>query len=156
MARFSAKGEGLKRLFGLAAQLKKRPSVKVGVLGSAAAAARGGGITQAELAVIHEYGAPGAGIPERSFLRRTHAAKQREWAGLAQQLLVRCAQGRITVEQALGLIGQKASADVRRTITSGSGVPPPLKAATIRRKGSSRPLVDTGRLLNAISYEVQK
>jgi hypothetical protein len=51
-------------------------------------------------------------------------------------------------------LGQQMVSDVNQTVRSGAGVPPPLKPATIARKGSSRPLVDTGRLLSAITWVV--
>jgi hypothetical protein len=36
-----------------------------------------------------------------------------------------------------------------------AGLEPPLQPATIRRKGSSTPLIDSGRLLQSFAYEVR-
>lgn len=113
-----------------------------------------GGMSMVELAAIHEFGAPGANIPERSFIRSTFAAKQRQAASMAERLAKAIVLKGMPVRQALGLMGAWGAAEVKRTITTGDGVPPPLKPATIARKGSTRPLVDTGRLLASITWEV--
>jgi hypothetical protein len=132
--------------------------VRVGVLAS-----QGGGgttedgkITMVELAAIHEYGSPAAGIPQRSFIRRALAWNSGPWlpafvSKLAKGVLV----GKMSEERALEILGARAVAEVKKTIT-GSEIPPPLRPATIAAKGSSRPLVDSGRLLGSISYEVKK
>lgn len=112
------------------------------------------GTSLLEIAAIHEFGAPGAGIPERSFIRSTFRDRQREAATMAERLAKAIVLRGMPVKQALGLLGAWGAAEVKRTITSGDGVPPPLKPATIARKGSSRPLVDTGRLLASITWEV--
>ena len=130
--------------------------VKVGVLAS-----KGGGepneagVTMVELAAIHEFGAPAAGIPERSFIRRTMKNKKRAigevTAMLARKLLD---QRGFTVRSALEVLGVFAATEVKKTITEGEHVPPPLAPATVAAKGSSRPLVDTGRLVGSINHEV--
>jgi hypothetical protein len=110
-------------------------------------------ITMVELAAIHEFGSPAANIPERSFLRRTFAARNPELQVLMGRLAKGIIAGKIGPEQAAHLLGQWSVAQVRKTITS-EHIPPPLQPATIARKGSDRPLVDTGRLLGAINYEI--
>ena len=148
---YRVSGNGLKRLQASAKQLAGKPRVKIGVLGGGD---HGPDLTNAELATIHEFGAPRAGIPERSFLRGTFDAKNREWQKFAEKLLKAIAAGRIDADQALGLLGERAVADVRKTIRN--GIDPPLKAATVRRKGSSKPLIDTGRLLQSISWSIER
>lgn len=135
--------------------------VRVGVLSSRGGAQPAAGtekvtqsITLAELAAIHEFGSPKAGIPERSFIRSTLMRRVRNelvdlCAKLAKQII---SQG-FDVKRAYGLLGSWASAEVKKTITT-TDIPPPLNAQTIRQKGSSRPLVDTGQLLNSITYEI--
>lgn len=148
---YRARGDGLKRLQASAKQLAGKPRVKVGVLGGGD---HGPDLTNAELATIHEFGAPRAGVPERSFLRSTADLKRREWLALLVKVLQAAVDGKTTVQVALELVGQKAVADVVARIRNGAGIPPPLKPATIAAKGSTRPLVDTGRLVQSIGYEV--
>lgn len=133
--------------------------VKVGVLAANGGAATDDGITMVELAAIHEFGAPGAGIPERSFIRSTFKVhKTKELANMQAKLAQAIILKDMPVKQALGLLGTWATAQVKRTI-SGRLVRPQLEESeagrrTIARKGSSTTLVDTGRLINAISFEV--
>lgn len=127
--------------------------VKVGVVGPGANESVEG-MTMVELAAIHEFGAPRAGIPERSFIRRTFAAKQEETGRVTALLAKRLLAGEFTLEKALNVLGMWASTAVKKTITEGDGIPPPLAPATVAAKGSSRPLVDTGRLLQSISWQV--
>lgn len=151
-SKFAAKGQGLEKLRKLARELSIRPQVKIGVLG--AAVYHGDELTNAELAAIHEFGAPRAGVPERSFLRSTADQKRRQWIDLLTKVLEKAVEGKTTPQVALELVGQKAVADVVAHIRTGAGIPPPLKPATIAAKGSTRPLVDTGRLVQSISYAV--
>jgi phage gpG-like protein len=157
-ARFTAKGKGLDELKALVKQLGEQPQIKIGVLtGSGASVGRGDGSTlsNVELAAIHEFGAPRAGIPQRSFLRDTADLKRDEWIAFLVRALKVVVAGRMPLETALDLTGQRAVADVLARIRQGKGIPPlPLAPATIKAKKSSRPLVDTGRLVQSIAYQV--
>lgn len=130
--------------------------VKVGVLqsGSAGQQVDGAEITMAELAAIHEYGAPKANIPERSFIRRTFGEQDGREAAkkfIAKQAKL-IVKKQIEPEEALERIGQWGVAAVRARVRE--GIAPALRPATIAAKGSSLPLVDTGGLMEALSYEV--
>ena len=113
----------------------------------------GSGITIAEIGTIHEFGAPAANIPERSFLRAT--VDQSE--GLLQKRLAhgmgQVLDGTQTVTGALSLVGETAVGAVQVRIAK--GIAPALAPATIAAKGSSKPLIDTGRLRGSIEYEVR-
>lgn len=130
--------------------------VKVGVLASAGGNTRtaDGKLNMVGLAAIHEYGAPKAGIPERSFIRSTFAARKDDVKRLSTRLGIGYIKGKISLARALETLGQAGVAMVRDTITRGDGPPPKLKPATIKAKGSDHRLIDTGRLLGSISYEV--
>ncbi len=138
--------------------------VKVGVLGGPKKE-RGPGepVDNVDLALIHEFGAPAVGIPERSFLRSTFNEGKTSYISMLRTLLGRVlderrarkkAGLRMTLRKALDIVGLKMAIDSKKKITEGEGIPPPLKPATVARKGSSRPLVDTGRLLNSITHAV--
>lgn len=129
--------------------------VKVGVLQAAGGAphAGGGDVTLAEVAAFHELG---LGVPERSFIRATfedrevQEAQRATSATLARGLIAE----RMSVQQALQRLGLWAVAQIKKRIKD--HIPPPLKQATIDRKGSSTPLVDTGQLINSITFEVKE
>lgn len=140
----------------------ERAHAKIGVLQSKGGNAERDGITMIELAAIHEFGSPNAGIPERSFLRSTFRVHRRqELLALVTKLAGQVTSGNMTTKRALGILGQWGAAAVKNTIRSKQtigmtdpGARQELLQSTIDRKGSSTPLIDTGRLINTISYEV--
>lgn len=135
-------------------ELADEPKVAVGILAKDDARENSGTITNVELGTIHEFGAPDAGIPERSFLRAGIDENKSELNTLTDKLLGQVLDGKESIPRALGLIGQKAVAVIKNRIAE--GIEPPLKTKTINRKGSSKPLVDTGQLVNSITYEVRE
>lgn len=137
------------------ASISRDSYVKVGVIGDEAKATReGGAIDNVQLAQIHEFGA--GPIPERSFIRATFAQNKPAYMALLRAGIKAAYLGKADFLVTLRRIGLKMEADMKKRITTGAGIPPPLAPATIRRKGSSRPLVDTGQLVNSISSEVVK
>lgn len=125
---------------------------KVGYLAGKGAEDDHDGLTNAELGIVHEFGT--GRVPERSHIRATIDRNREAYLELLKRLTRGIYEGKMTAERALGILGLKAASDVKRYITSGEGVPPPLDAGTIARKGSTRALVDTGRLVASILHEV--
>ena len=139
-----------------AREVKER-SVKVGVLADGRGGAQhpGSNLTNAEIAAILEFGTEDKRIPARPALRMTFDAQREKLSELGKKLIYRyVVMGQGTIEQNLGILGSTLSADMKKTITVGAGVPPKNADSTIKRKGSSRPWVDTGAVVGAISYAV--
>ena len=134
-------------------EVSQRKGVNVGILQSKGASAPQGKASMVEIAASHEFGAPKAGIPERSFIRSTFITREADAKKMLARLVTGIVDDKIEVENGLRLLGAWAVAAVKNTITSGD-IPPPLKAATIAKKKSSKPLVDTGQLINSIHFEV--
>lgn len=125
--------------------------VRVGWLSS-----KGGG-EQAEIAMVHEYGSPKQGIPERAPVRTMmEGPARKEFERFAAQLSRQIVEGRITKERALELLGAWGAGELKKTIAAGPPLPPPLAKATIKAKGSSRPLVDKGQMVGAVNFEVTR
>lgn len=112
-----------------------------------------GELGNADIAFIHEMGDPARDLPERSFLRSTMAERRQAYQVLAAKAMRKVLAGDLTVEHALELIGLAAAGDVQETIEQGEFAP--LAPETIRRKGSSRPLIDKGQLRQSITSEVR-
>lgn len=131
--------------------------VKVGVLASQGGSAPvgDGEITLVELAAIHEFGSPAANIPERSFIRGTlregdvKSGLTRLIGAAARAIVAEKAE----VKESLDKIGAWTVAQIKRRIKA--HIEPPLKQKTIDAKGSSTPLIDTGQLINAITWETK-
>jgi len=133
--------------------LKRRKSyVKAGVLASKDARASGE-VGNVELAVIHNYGA--STVPARPFILPPFLKNKKKYrAILTAAFKQSLAQGRPDdFDRALGLVGMSMQADIRNYVTQGANLATNAPS-TIKAKGSSRPLVDTGNLLQSISYEV--
>jgi hypothetical protein len=127
--------------------------VKVGVLADDAKGGMhvpGADLTVAEIAVVHEFGA--GIVPERSFVRSTFDARREELVELGKKLMTGVIDGKIKLKPALDVMGSTLATAMKRKITEGAGVPPPNAPSTVAAKGSSRPLVDTGRMLGAITW----
>lgn len=112
---------------------------------------RGKTLTTVELATIHEFGAPGANIPQRSFLRSTADENRSKYARRMERMVrkfVRNPEG-FSILGEMTKLGEAVRRDVINKIRS--NIPPPLKPATVRRKrGDELALVDTGQLVNSI------
>ena len=130
--------------------------VRVGVLEEATKTESGEGETRApltllEVAALHEFGAPGAGIPQRSFIR-AGVDENLERIQTIQRTLGRQVLGGIELPVALDRLGAKVAAMLQNRISA--GIEPPNSPETIERKGSSKPLVDTGQLKASITWLV--
>lgn len=116
-------------------------TVQVGVFGD---------LELATIARAHEYGTQR--VPARSYLRSTMAERQQDVQTQMTRLTAAYAAGKITLDRMLQLLGLFGASAVKAKIRS--NIPPPLSPRTIARKGSSLALVDTGRLINSITFKV--
>lgn len=117
--------------------------VKIGIAGEA-------GSEVVNAALYNEFGT--RFIPERSFLRSTFNARQAAYIKALQKAVDVVSAGKMTSEAAMNQIGLRMVADIQKTIDDTST--PPLAESTIEAKGSSKPLIDTGRLRASITYEL--
>jgi hypothetical protein len=135
-----------KTLLGLRSQ-----AVRVGIRGE-----KGGqrpdpkGPTVAEYATMNEFGT--AHVPERSAFRAAFDANEEQYVRRFRDGLKLVLDGKDTIERFLGIIGLQVVSDIQSRIEAGPFVP--NSPYTIRRKGSSKPLIDTARLKNSIDFEL--
>lgn len=152
-AHVTSKDHGANAMIAAAMRLMRGAELKVGVLASGKAGDKEpGGMTVADVATIHEFGAPDANIPERSFIRAWYDDNLEENRAHLRSIEKRALRGEITQEQGLNQFGLLCQASIQTRIAN--GIAPALKPATIAAKGSSTPLVDTGQLKSSITYEV--
>lgn len=127
--------------------------VKAGIFGGATTT---DGKSIAEYAVYNEFGT--SRIPARPFMRTVAKERPKQWIGE----MVRHVRGRETNpavwKEALGLAGESMKSDIKDSIQNGSWTPnAPATVAAKARKGKvepDHPLIDTGQMLGAVSYEV--
>ena len=143
----------LKAVFGMK---RNRPSVAVGITAANGASSQDG-VTALDKGIWNEFGTQkrsgGWHVPPRSFVRawfdENRAQAHRKLAGLMRQVLA----GKIDEEKAFDRFGVWCTASMKDRIKR--QVPPPNAESTVDRKGSSTPLIDTGHLRSAISYETR-
>lgn len=131
--------------------------VEVGWLGSKTHIGGGGGkrsITMADLAAIHIYGAPSKKIKKRDPLTLAIMENQDKYRNMIESRVVSILNGSMDIGTLWQFIGMEAQADIQRYMVNGKFAPLSLK--TVKRKGSSKPLIDTGQLRQGVTYIVVK
>lgn len=92
-------------------------------------------------------------IPERPFITNAVRDNKEKYARFLKSagkgILIDNEPPRLALEK-LGLMGQ---GDIQEEITNLSS--PPNAASTIRQKGSSNPLIDTGQMRGSVTYKVE-
>lgn len=109
--------------------------------------------------IVNEFGARAGKngnvvIPERSFIRSTYNKNIKKVARRFTQIAKSISDGNYNVNKKLKLIGLEQEAAIKQTIVDLRS--PPNAPSTIKSKGSSNPLIDTGEMRNKISSELRK
>lgn len=123
-------------------------AVKVGVLGNGSA----NGISVQDYAIFNEYGT--SRIPARPFFRLSvgTANAQNEIKEYMKQQVEQIIQGGMSAQQAYENLGTFVVQKIKKTIASGNFAA--LNPQTIKKKGHSKPLMDTHSLYESINYEI--
>ena len=106
-----------------------------------------------DVAFYNEFGT--RHIPSRPFVRIASDEHGDEWQTLAEKGLTAITEGRMSRKQVLDLVGLRAKADVQKVFGDKTKLQPNAPA-TVARKGSSAPLIDTGRLRQSINYRIDE
>lgn len=137
----------VKRVGSLSKALSKykdmNASVRVGVLENATYP---DGTPVAMVAFWNEYGTRTS--PVRAFFRTTVSENKKNWVLSVQNLM----KMHNDPKQVMGLIGVHMQEQIVQSINTWSD--PPNSAYTIAKKGSSKPLIETGVLMGSIKSEV--
>lgn len=110
----------------------------------------------AEYAAHNEFGsADGAHPPSRPFMAITFDESRSVLDKDFDRETSRMVTGRTTADKALTTIGQKHAGRVQNTIT-GRDILPRLADSTVQaKKGSTKTLVDSGAMANAVQIELR-
>jgi hypothetical protein len=130
-------------------------SVKAGVIEGTGSK---GGVSIAQYAAYNEFGVPGKKkkwrIPPRPFIRGGEENEEGKIKATHERLFKQVASGKMSAEKKKKRLGQFAQDGIKRFIMSGNFEP--NAEATVQRKKSSRPLIDTGTMRNSVRYQVKK
>lgn len=154
-------------------KLENKPHVKVGYplesKKTSQAKKNSEDLTVLDIAIFHEFGT--VHLPERSFIRAAFDKNKRKYIRLNKKLLKKIYSQEMTVEKALDILGEVLQNDIKDFIVSDNVKPPTLRSGgdavkslsnelenIARTSGldagaSKTTLVDTGQMLNAITYK---
>lgn len=110
----------------------------------------GDGTSVVEVAMYQEFGT--SRIPERSFIRAYIDENEIRIREMMRDSLQAVARGVVSKDTAMRLLGQKIANEMKGRLSA--GIPPPNAPSTVKQKGVNAPLVNTGRLREAIKYRV--
>ena len=127
------------------AELKKLAEMEVVVGFQSDGADYEGGASVAEVAA--------SDTPARPFMRQSFEKHEAELKAACEQVNRTLASGG-TVQEALGRLGVIAKALVQEEIVEGGFEP--NAPSTIKKKGSDKPLIDTGTMRQSVTYVVRE
>lgn len=143
--------KGFKNISNLLAKITK-VKVEAGVFSDAGSSPKSGQ-SIVEYAYYNEYGTEH--IPARPFMRITTDAKGEHWTKSMADCFDKALKNEgETLDFDLARVGMQMEGDIKETISS--NISPANTPATIKRKGSSRTLIDTGLLRASITSRVSK
>ncbi len=93
-------------------------------------------------------------IPERSFIRAGYDQEKDNIIRESEKLLEKVMKLELPVDVFFTTLGEIIVGKIQKYLTDLRT--PPLHPVTIARKGSSNPLIDTGRLRSSITFKIVK
>lgn len=124
------------------ASLKGR-GVKVGIMG-------GGEVL--DYAMYNEFGT--SRIPARPFMQTAYDRNEAEMNKFVDFLAQQIIDGKSNADRVLRILGETYQLKVQETIRNAKEWAVPNAPGTIEQKGSSSPLIDEGRMVGSVRYEV--
>ena len=110
-------------------------------------------LTVFQIGMIHEFGVPEKNIPRRSFIRVPIENAMKDLVNLIETNHKKVEDNSMSAKVALDRLGIQAQNIIKQSFRNNDWKP--LNPKTIKRKGSSTPLIDTGQLIGSISYIVE-
>lgn len=111
-----------------------------------------------DVAVYNNYGTfnedGSVHIPARPFMDIGGFKASLEIKPLVKMLAKKVLEGKTTLHVAANILGAKAAAIMKNTIRDLDE--PPNAPATVAKKKSANPLVDTGLLMQSVTWEIRK
>jgi len=113
--------------------------------------------TNAELLFIHTNGSPINGIPARPVIEAAIEHEKEQISSLIKAAADAATSGdKAGVKAALERAGTQGANIARGWFTNPANHWKALKPKTVKRKGSSRPLIDTGEMRKSITYKITR
>jgi hypothetical protein len=153
---------GLNDIFKEMEKLKSM-CVKVGVTEDVGAQTVDGGATLAQIASWNELGVLGPPmsengggkwfIPPRPFVRGWADGMRESISTTQERICAMVSAEKLTADMAMARLGEFGQSGIKSYIRNGPFTPN-ASSTIARKKGSTKPLIDTGTLRNSIRYQV--
>lgn len=104
-------------------------------------------------AIWNHYGTS-RGIPSRPFLLNAIRKNRRKYLEGMRTSAPKLLRGETSLQTVLSKLGILAQGDIQQEITDLRE--PPNAPSTVRQKGSSNPLIDTGQMRASVTWEVKR
>ena len=108
------------------------------------------GVDILDIAIYNHFGT--RNIPSRPFISDCFDKNQGQISEAKKRIVYRVMDG-MPASAGLAQLGQWYQDVLKGHIRNGGWVP--NAPATVKRKGSSRPLIDTGQLVNSVRWEIE-
>lgn len=108
------------------------------------------GVNILDIAIYNHFGT--RNIPSRPFVSDCFDKNQGQISEAKKRIVYRVMEG-MPASAGLAQLGQWYQDVLKGHIRNGGWVP--NAPATVKRKGSSRPLIDTGQLVNSVRWEIE-
>jgi len=131
----------------------EKKTVEVGILGTSALQAEEDDFRIVDVAIVNEFGTDDGHIPERPAHRQTYEAQKGEVKRKSDLAVQAIMQPGGSVTRQLNRLGLWYTGELKKSIIAFDS--PANAPATIEKKGADNPLIDTGRMLNAIHHEIK-
>lgn len=126
------------------------PMVTVGIHEDAADPPEGE-INMATLGAVHEFGTDN--IPERPWLQPGFESGLKDYEEIMAEGIDEAVTEGTDITKSLNQVGVLAVGRVQEYMTNLKA--PPNKPATVKRKGSSNPLIDEGLMRSSVNYKLE-
>lgn len=110
-------------------------------------------VTVVDVATFNEFGTNR--IPARPFVRTTFEMNEKKFVSIIRQIKIQLATGNVAIKDGLSLVGLFAQSEIQKTIGKSDSLFEPNAPSTIEKKGSSKPLIDTGQMRQSVTFEVR-
>lgn len=105
------------------------------------------------VAAVNNFGSPSQGIPTRPFMSLAKDPTIKMAKPLLKKGLRMIDKGQLSNEKLANMIGVKAVSIFKNTIVKLRE--PPNSPVTVKLKKSDNPLIDTGLMVNSLTYEIR-
>ena len=99
------------------------------------------------IALMNNYGT--RNIPRRPFMDNAQKKIQEVWPKYQKLMMT----SKMSPKKIMQMFGEEVTGIIQDEIMNGNFVP--NAESTVRRKGKNKPLIDTGRMLRSVTYEVR-